>query len=339
MKRLRRFIVPIFIPHAGCPHRCIFCDQRAISGAGADPVTPEFVRRTVLRHLMTRPGWTGERELAFFGGSFTTLPEERQKELLRAGTDEIASGNVDALRVSTRPDGITGPIVARLARSGVRTVELGVQSMDDEILSRAHRGHTAKDSVLAARLLREAGLSWIAQIMPGLPGDDDRTMIETARRVADLSPDGVRIYPAVVIEGTRMARMYRAGEYAPLTLRRAVEVVNGIAEVFERRSIPIIRIGLPPSEGLSGRVVAGPYHPAFGAFVYEARLFDAISSAVDGAPAASPLVIRINPRDLSRAVGNRRSNVKMLADRYPSRVISFSPDPAVARGEVRADGV
>jgi histone acetyltransferase (RNA polymerase elongator complex component) len=338
MKRLKRFIIPNFIPHAGCPHRCIFCDQRTISGIEADEVTPEFVRRTVEGHLMTRPGWTRERELAFFGGSFTTLSDERQEELLRAGSELIASGRIDALRLSTRPDGITGPIVRRLVRAGVKTVELGVQSMDDEILSRARRGHTAHDTVLSASLLREARLSWIAQIMPGLPGDDDRTMVETARRVAELSPDGVRIYPAVVIEGTRMARMFRAGEYTPLSLRRAVEVVNKIVELFERRSIPVIRIGLCPSEGLSCRVVAGPYHPALGALVYEARLLDAISSAVDGAPPASTLIIRVNPRDLSRAVGNRRSNVKTLADRYPTRTISFSADPAVPPGEARADG-
>jgi histone acetyltransferase (RNA polymerase elongator complex component) len=337
MKQRRRFIIPVFIPHAGCRFRCVFCDQHAVTGNTASRVDRDAIRETVYRHRETSPRWEGERELAFFGGSFSALPQARQEELLAVGHDLIKEGAVQALRVSTRPDALDEGSVDRLVRSGVGTIEIGVQSMDDDVLSTSRRGHTVSDVVRAARLLTDRHVEWIAQIMPGLPGDTDETIIGTAVRVAELAPDGARIYPALVISGTEMERMYQRGDYTPLSLSRAVGIATEIVEIFEKKLIPIIRIGLCPSTSLERRVVAGPYHPAFGSLVYEARLLDEMIDAVGScASGGRRIVIRVHPHDVSRAVGNGRSSITRLRRHYPDSDIDIVGDRSVDRGKVEA---
>jgi histone acetyltransferase (RNA polymerase elongator complex component) len=335
MKQPRRFIIPVFIPHEGCRFRCIFCDQHVVSGRTAPPVTPDEIRDIVLRYRETSPRWPGERELAFFGGSFTLLDAARQEELLEAGSRLIREEMINALRVSTRPDGIDEGILSRLTNHGVRTVEIGVQSMDESVLRASRRGHTVSDTLAAVDHITKRGVSWIAQIMPGLPGDTHETMIRTASRVADLAPDGVRIYPALTLSGTGMERLYRTGEYAPLSLDQAVDVVKTMMRIFESRSIPVIRIGLCPSIELEKRVVSGPYHPAMGSLVYEARMLDAMIAAVDRTETAhGRTIIAVNPRDVSRAVGTGRSSIEKLHRCYPDRRFDVVADDTVQRGRV-----
>lgn len=340
MKKLKRFIIPIFIPHEGCAFRCVFCDQYAVTGVGELPATPQAIRDTVVSYRETSPAWNGERELAFFGGSFTMLPDPRQAELLGAASDLISEGLIDAVRISTRPDGIDAVTVDRLGRYGVKTVEIGVQSMDDEVLRRSRRGHTAADSERAARRLCTGGIPWIAQIMPGMPGDTDDTMIQTARAVAELSPHGVRIYPALVLAGTALEALYRKGEYNPLSLAHTLEIVKEMTAIFEQRSIPILRIGLNPSVELERRVVAGPYHPALGSLVHESRMLDAIINQVDAvAHTQAAIELYVHPRDVSRAVGSRRSSIRLLERRYPGIHFTVVADDGVDRGRVRANGL
>jgi histone acetyltransferase (RNA polymerase elongator complex component) len=340
MKRPKRFIIPIFIPHEGCRFRCVFCDQYAITGEPKSPITPAQIRETVFRYRQTSPGWNGERELAFFGGSFTTLSEQRQEELLAVGKDLITAGAVNALRVSTRPDAIDEKVLDRLTGYGVKTVEIGIQSMNDGVLRNSRRGHTASDSIRAATLLSRYDIEWIAQILPGLPGDTEETMRQTALQVAGLSPDGVRIYPALVLSGTEMERMYIDGAYEPLPIDHTLEILKNMIDTFERHAIPVLRIGLCPSIELERRVVAGPYHPALAALVYEARLLDTMINAVrNTCRTYNTIMIRVNPRDVSCAVGRGSSSITELERHYPGNRFEITADDSVERGRILTIGI
>lgn len=261
MARYRHLIIPIFIPFGGCPHQCVFCSQENITGKDKMPTIPE-VEETVAAYLKT---WrhNGMREVAFYGGTFTGLPLELQREYLDAGRRLLDSGEINGIRVSTRPDYITPPVIDLLKEYEVSTVELGVQSMDDGVLKLAGRGHRGEDTVLGVKLLREGGMKVGIQLMPGLPGDTRETVIATAREVAALKPDFVRVYPTLVIEETPLLELYRRGDYSPWTLSDMVEVCREVVEVFDGKGIKIIRVGLQPTKDLERSLVDGPYHPAF----------------------------------------------------------------------------
>ena len=197
----RESVIPVFVPHLGCPNDCVFCDQRRISGA-ASPATAEDVRRAVEAAAASPANNGGGRQLAFYGGSFTAIPAWQQEELLGAAQPYLADGTLSSLRLSTRPDAIDGEVLARLRRCGVRTVELGAQSMSDNVLALSGRGHTAEDVARAAKAVKAGGFRLILQMMTGLPGADDESDVQTARDIAALRPDGVRVYPTVIVRGT-----------------------------------------------------------------------------------------------------------------------------------------
>ncbi len=263
MSRKKRLIIPIFIPFAGCPNRCVFCDQEGITGDTQMPSVSAVVS-TIEGYLAT---WKGAgalaREAAFYGGSFTALPREAQRRYLEAAFRYVNSGAIDSLRVSTRPDCVSGETVEFLRAYGVKTVEIGVQSMSEEVLRLSGRGHGAKDSIRAVRLLKKHEVAAGVQFMPGLPGDTEATIIKTAEEVIALRPDFARVYPALVLKGTALHRMFLAGQYAPWPLDEMVRVCKRISALFSRSGIPIIRMGLHPTPGLERNIVAGPYHPSF----------------------------------------------------------------------------
>jgi len=259
--RKRRLIIPIFIPHEGCPHQCLFCNQTDITGQSGLPTLPE-VRETISHYLSTWRG-AGIREVAFYGGSFTGLKETLQREYLATASAFIQRGEIDALRLSTRPDYITLEKVALLKGYGVKTVELGVQSMDDGVLSLSGRGHSAGDTVQAVEILRGVGLTVGLQMMPGLPGDTRETIIATARKVISLTPDFVRVYPTLVIRETPLESLYQRGDYRPWPLDAMVEVCREVMNLFDEAAIPVVRVGLQPTTDLKESIVAGPYHPSF----------------------------------------------------------------------------
>ena len=313
----RRRIVPVFVPHLGCPHQCVFCDQRIISGQ-TEPSGPETVREA-LRSAQAVAAWA---ELAFYGGSFTAVSPEMQTELLEAAQPFRCTGFLASIRVSTRPDCIDGETLDRLAGYGVETVELGAQSMSDRVLRASGRGHLGEDTVRACGLLRERGFRIVLQMMTGLPGSDPEEDLRTARRLADLSPDGVRIYPTLVLRGTALAEMTEQGEYRAKTVEEAVETCAPLARLFKERHIPVLRLGLHPSRELEEKLLAGPYHPALGELVYS-RLYrdeaERLLSAREKLP--EELTLLVDRGGLSKMTGRKKENLHWLRDKFGLREV------------------
>ena len=305
----RRRIVPVFVPHLGCPNDCVFCDQRTISGS-LHPACPEDVRAALEKARAV----SDYAELAFYGGSFTAIPEETQISLLSAAQPWRESGFLTSLRVSTRPDAVTAEKLRLLRSFGVETVELGAQSMDDRVLRLSGRGHTSADTEKAAELTRAAGQKLVLQMMTGLPGVDRASDLRTGERLAALRPDGVRIYPTVILRGTALERLWRAGKYRAHTVSEAVETCAPVADCFLRAGIPILRLGLNPTAELSGgEAVGGAYHPALGELVYAKLYLEKARAAIRALP-RPPRRVTLLVADpcVSRMTGLRRSNLLAL---------------------------
>ncbi len=320
----RNRILPVFIPHLGCPNNCVFCDQNRISGC-AVPADGNTVRSAC--DQAKRDGLSG-LELALYGGSFTAVDPLTQEALLKAAQPYLADGTLRAVRLSTRPDAVDGDALTRLRRYGVSTVELGAQSMDDAVLLASGRGHTAADTENAARRLRAAGFHVVLQMMTGLPGADAKSDIRTAERLAALRPDGVRVYPTVIMENTPLAALWRSGAYAEHTVADAVAVCADILDVFEAADIPVIRLGLNPTDTLSGgAAIGGAYHPALGELVRSERMRRKAAAMLSDAgvsPGAS-VVLGVNPRRVSAMTGQHRSNVRALTERFSLASLRIRP--------------
>ena len=260
MARKKQLIIPVFIPFGGCPSICVFCDQKSVTGVEALP-SKEAVIAIVEKYLSTWHG-SGKKEIAFYGGSFTGLPEGVMEGYLATAFEFVRSGRIDSIRVSTRPDLIDDRVCETLKRYGVSTVELGAQSMDDIVLRLSARGHGAADTIKAVETLKSLSFNAVIQLMPGLPGDDEATIIESAVKAANLRPAAVRLYPTVVVKGTKLHEMYLKSEYEPWALPSMVRALKKVMDVFEKEGIPVIRVGLPNSKEFGDNVVAGPYHPS-----------------------------------------------------------------------------
>ncbi len=311
----RHRIVPVFVPHMGCPHQCVFCNQRTISGQAA-PASPETVREA-LRSAQAVSAWA---ELAFYGGSFTAIPPAVQISLLEAAQPERKTGFLTSIRVSTRPDCIDGDTLDRLSAYGVETVELGAQSMSDRVLQASGRGHRAEDTVRASALLRKRGFRVVLQMMTGLPASDPEEDLQTAQQLADLSPDGVRIYPTLVLRGTALADMLERGEYRAQTKEEAVETCAPIVRLFREQNIPILRLGLHPSRELEEKLLAGPYHPALGEWVYSRLYRDEAERLLSSAERlAEETTLLVPAGERSRMTGWKKENLIWLRERYGLR--------------------
>lgn len=303
-------IYPFFIPHGGCPHRCLFCQQNRVTGTGAAPF-PSRVGAELDRMLPER----GDGEVAFFGGTFTLLAEDVQQAYLEQVVPFIRAGRVSGTRLSTRPDALTGAGLVRLKRTGVTTVELGCQSFCSEVLLLARRGHGPAAAASAVPMLRDRGMKVGLQLMPGLPGSDRTEALFSLACALDLAPDFLRVYPAVVLRGTGLEKAWRGRSYTPWSLEEAVECCADLLAVCRREKMPVIRLGLQGSVELEqgGALVAGPYHPAFGQLV-RSRLW---RRAVEGVfRDLGPGEIRVHPADLGDALGHRRQNHAFLEQRY-----------------------
>lgn len=317
--------VALFVPHAGCPHQCSFCNQRHIAGTQSMPTVQDVITACE-NALKTRRTCAEESEIAFFGGSFTAIAQETMVDLLKAAYPYVENGSFGGIRLSTRPDAINEDILLLLRDYGVTTIELGAQSMDDRVLLQNGRGHTAKDVQAAAKLIKVHGFSLGLQMMTGLPGDSDDGAINTARQLADLQPDCVRIYPTLVIENTPLARWYRRGEYQPQTVEEAVELCSRLLSFFEEeRHIPVIRLGLHNETDMQGHCLAGPFHPAFRERC-ESLLWLQRIRAVLRERQRGMVRIGVSPSQLSKAIGQKRENVdKLRAEGYVA-VIKADPD-------------
>ena len=333
----RASILPVFVPHLGCPHDCVFCNQRRITGE-LSPADAGTVREA-LSAAAALPGEGAKRQLAFYGGSFTAISEAQQEELLSAAQEGIERGIIGSIRLSTRPDAVDGAVLARLRRYGVETVELGAQSMDDEVLCLSGRGHTAEDVRRAARLVREAGFRLILQMMTGLPGDTEEKSLSTAREIISLQPDGVRIYPTVVVRDTALYELWQRGLYREHTVEDAVRLCAKLLPLFEAAGIPVIRLGLNPTEELSGGgAAAGAYHPALGELVRSRTLREKAELLLEGTEPGSRAVLAVQPRLLSQMLGPKRANVSFLRGRFGLSELRVVPDPSI-RTEIEAVSV
>lgn len=321
----RESIIPVFVPHLGCPNDCVFCNQRRISGSTV-PATAETVREAV-RNAASLSTAGRKRQLAFYGGSFTAIPRAEQESLLAAAKEYLDSGELDSVRLSTRPDAIDGEVIGRLLRCGVETVELGAQSMDDGVLRLSGRGHTAADVENASRQIKAAGLKLILQMMTGLPGDTDEKDIETAKKLIALRPDGVRIYPTVIVRDTALYDLWRCGRYTEHTVEDAVRVCAKLMPLFEEAGVPVIRLGLNPTEELSGGAAAGgAYHPALGELVRARIMLERAREAMRGVAPGSSVIIHVAPSKLSQTIGQHRSNIDALLAESGAASIKVRPD-------------
>lgn len=257
---MKHINVALFVPDAGCPHRCSFCNQKTISGKVASLKVDEIDRAV---EIALKSVGCNEGEIAFFGGSFTAIDRKYMVQLLERAYSYVKKGFFKGIRISTRPDCIDEDILSVLGQYGVTAIELGCQSMDDEVLMLNKRGHTEAHVLNAARLIKSSGFELGLQMMTGLYGDSDEKAVETAEKIIALCPDTVRIYPTVVLEGTDLCELYRKGIYKPQSTDEAAELCKRLLLMFEKKGIRVIRLGLHSGGNVEDGFVAGPYHPAF----------------------------------------------------------------------------
>lgn len=332
---VRHKIIPIFVPHKGCPNDCIFCNQKKISGQ-IEEMTTEKIPQIIQTHLSTM-GPNDEIEIAFYGGSFTAIDQSIQESFLAEAFCYMDDGRISQIRVSTRPDCISEENLSMLWKYGVRTIELGVQSLDDKVLRESCRGHDAGCVLQASALIKDMGFILGIQTMTGLPGDTKETCLETARKVIQIAPDIVRIYPVLVINGTELERQYRNGLYKPQSIEEAVELCAQLLEMYESNHIKVIRIGLQATdqirEGSGSDVVAGPVHPAFRQLVESRLMLMRIEAAIEnqGLSKAASITIHTGSVNISNVVGQNRFNIQYLKERYAIGNIKVLPQVELSR--------
>jgi len=334
--RRKTFIVPVFIPNQGCPHRCVFCEQEKITAQQQGPVDARRVTRIIETAICSRRFDPAHAEVAFYGGTFTNLNLQVMEELLGSVSPFLKKGIFTGIRVSTRPDSLDPEKLALMKRRGVRTVELGVQSMDDHVLALSGRGHSARDSEKAVGLLKNLGFLVGIQLMPGLPGDSREVFLSTVEKVIGLQPAMARLYPALVIKGTALARMYEKGDYVPLGLAEAVEICAESCRMLEKAGIPVIRMGLmsSPTLLLQGQILAGPWHTAFG-FLVRCRMYqEAIASQLPSRGRLEKVSIRVRDRDVPLLRGYRNEGIQWVSMMTGAEVLAVEGDCSLPPGRI-----
>ncbi|MGI6743139.1 MAG: radical SAM protein [Eubacteriales bacterium] len=332
----RHVNIPVFIPHLGCPHQCVFCDQRSITGREFDP---SDVEGQIEEALGTVSGGI-DCEIAFFGGSFTGIGEDLMRRLLCIAARFADEGRVSGIRLSTRPDYIDRRILSILAEYPVKTVELGIQSMDDDVLRASKRGHTAEQSREACRLVVGRGFSLVGQMMIGLPGADEQSEIKTAEEICALGASAARIYPAVVLKNTELEEMSTDGRYLPLGIDEAVGRSASVLEIFTARSVPVIRLGLCASDGLSAEsAVGGAYHPAMGELVrgelYRRKIEEALTDA--GISGRDTVTVEVPRGAVSPAIGNGGRNRAAIQSKFNIKSLKTVENPRLKEYNVKVE--
>ncbi len=326
---VKHYIIPVFVPHNGCPHDCVFCNQREITGQEEDsPVKELEAMIDLYLEDILKKDTNKFVEVAFFGGSFTGISHSLQEAYLKIAYKKKKEGLIDGIRLSTRPDYIDAGILEFLKEYGVTTIELGVQSLMDSVLITANRGHTISDIVRACNLIKAAGFSLGLQMMIGLPGDEGYSSFETSLKMISLKPDFVRIYPTLVIKNTELEKMYQNGYYDPFTLEEAVEITASVYKQFLMAEIPVIRIGLQPTDDLSegSSLIAGPYHPSFRQIVESALYKEAIEDALEEIDVIDRITLYVPAKEISNVVGLNRSNLDYFEKKYSIKKIKVYPE-------------
>lgn len=337
-KTKKQYVIPVFVPHLGCPNDCSFCNQKSISGKSKMP-TKEEVIKIIESYLNSIKDEKTYVEIAFFGGSFTGIEIEKQKEYLEIANEYIKRKKVNGIRISTRPDYINKDILKMLKKYNVKTIELGVQSTNDYILKRCDRGHTFEDVKNASKLIRRYMFRLGHQMMVGLPESTKLDEIRTAKDLIKLKPKMVRIYPVLVIKGTKLEKELEEGEYKPLTVLQAVERCKELLYLFNKKNIQVIRVGLQNTDEITdpkakkSEVVSGPYHPAFGQLVEDSIWYDSIVDKIKKInDKVKEVKVKVNFADLNNVVGHKRSNIKKIKETYDVDVI-VEVDNKVKKGK------
>lgn len=338
----KQYIIPIFVPHLGCPNDCIFCNQKSISGQ-KEKMTKEKAKKIIEEYLETIKNEEAEVEIAFYGGSFTAIEEKTQEELLSTAYQYIEQGKVESIRISTRPDCIDKETLKRLKRYKVKTIELGVQSANDYILKRANRGHTFEDVKKASKMIRWSGFKLGHQMMVGLPESTRIDEINTAKALIKLKPKMMRIYPVLVVKNTKLEEEYKQGKYEPLPLVQAVEVCKELVRMFADKKIEVIRVGLQNTDEIAepetkeSEVIAGPYHPAFRQLVESSMWYDAIVGKIKKLNVkVKEVEVTVNPIDSNNVIGHKKENILKLKDTYDVDLI-LKQDETVKQGKSKIE--
>lgn len=325
-KAKKQYIIPVFIPHLGCPNDCSFCNQKSISGKTKMPTKDEVIS-IIESNLKSFKEENAYIEIAFFGGSFTGIDVDKQKEYLEIANEYVKNKKVDGIRLSTRPDYINKEILKMLKKYNVKTIELGVQSTNDYILKRCDRGHTFADVKKVSKLIRWYGFNLGHQMMVGLPESTKLDEIRSAKDLIKLKPKMVRIYPVLVIKGTKLEKELEIGEYKPLTVLQAVERCKELMYLFNKKNIQVIRVGLQNTDEITSpgsknsEVVAGPFHPAFGQLVYDSIWFDSIVDKIKKInDKVKEVKLKVNFVDMNNAIGHKKSNITKIKETYDVNV-------------------
>lgn len=312
--------IPIFIPHLGCPNDCVFCNQRSISGhMSFDESKVRFEIEEALSSI-EKIGEIEEVEIAFFGGSFTGIDRSLMVYLLETAHEYITAGRVDSIRLSTRPDYISEEILDILEKYGVRNIELGLQSMCDDVLLKSKRGHDSICAERACKMIKKRGFHLIGQMMIGLPGSDAQKELETARKICSLGADGARIYPTVIFYNTELCEMAKRGEYQPLTNEDAVMRSKEVIKLLDKNGVPCIRVGLCASENLSSdeEVYGGANHSAIGELAMGEVFYDKMCALLEelSDEGEKNVVFFVPKGATSKAVGQKKRNINRIKDKY-----------------------
>ena len=323
----KEYIIPIFVPHLGCPNDCTFCNQKKISGQKKN-ISSKDVKDIIEYYLNNFKEKDRKIEIAFFGGSFTGIDPIIQEELLLAANEYIKQGKAQSIRISTRPDYINQEILDRLKKYNVQTIELGVQSANDFILNKCRRGHSFLDVKNASKLIRKNKFKLGHQMMVGLPESTQKDEIETAKKLIKLHPKMIRIYPVLVIKDTKLAEDFFNGEYKPNTLEQAVETSAILLKMFNKKKIEVIRVGLQSTDEIcnpeneNSQVVAGPYHPAFRQLVESRICYDDFSKKIHKLNNRVKVVkVRVNGSLINDFVGHKRENIRRIKELYDVDVV------------------
>lgn len=327
-------IIPVFIPELACPFQCLYCNQKKIIGK-LSPPSDKKIHEIIINHLQTIPE-SYHVELAFFGGNFTGISRNKQLHFLGLIQNYLKAGKINAIRCSTRPDYIHSETLEILKSNGVQTIEIGAQSMDEEVLSMSKRGHTVNDVIKASRLIQKYGFNLGIQMMIGLPGDSKEKSIMTAQKIIELGARNTRIYPTLVIKGTNLEKLYSMGKYKPLSLEEAIEWTSEILKLFEKADVNILRVGLHPSDGLLNgyELVAGPFHPSFRELVYTEIWRKKLNEIIYD---SDSICIKVNPSELNYAIGYGGLNKKKLRKVY--RKVNFKTDLNIKNRDFLVDKI
>jgi histone acetyltransferase (RNA polymerase elongator complex component) len=326
-------IIPIFLPNLGCPQQCLFCNQKAIATEIPSPSDVYgFIEASLIKFPKDRK--RREKQIAFYGGSFTAIDQEDQVRYLKEVQPFLQSGLIDSIRVSTRPDALDEEILQILKEHGVKTIELGVQSMIDEVLLLARRGHRAEETVSAVSRLRHWDFQVGIHVMMGLPGDTFDRFLQTLDRIIDLKPDFVRIHPTLVLKGATLENLWKAGKYSPLSLDETIQWLKGGLLKLETASIPVARVGLQPNEDLERNFLAGPFHPALHQLVDSAIFFDMAQHLLRISPNGSQAIFLCHPKEVSNLRGQRNENISKLKERFALNEILIHEREDLPRGSL-----